>query len=509
MSDNEDLEQKIEKKKQRRRRRKKKQKDDSDGGGSSSEDEDAKRKRRRARRRKQKEESKNDADDDDDENNNPGGDDDNKSKRRKKRSSKNKNKKDTEEDNTDNNEGGEEENSNSKSKRRKKRNRNKKKKGNNDDKGEDDDDDDDDVEEDDNIARMRTKVIEIQRREFDPAQYNFEIDEEDLMDGPILPFSGRSHFIRLNVPPPETTITGTQDYALTREQQNIQKSDGSGKPTYVYVESATSGRFRRVRMGRLGYRQLGMNDDDDDDLNETFNGPEVMTHFTDNVNAFTATVYGFAQGLLAGFALLHVYIANMFDDRNRFIEVYWPLAGESRRLFFFLTTIALTSAYDLYLRESSKRDLWQVLPNAKKFRVYLILFLYFIALLTSLLAMPIDNSIAKLGMNGMNSSPLLNDAAITQWNLYEWIRGVSCVLAWVFVCFGIHDENQNGRRFMSHCKYLKGEIEKKQRRLDNVSGKQLQYATPDELEELLTIQKSAAEATERAIEYYRKRSVNR
>ena len=62
---------------------------------------------------------------------------------------------------------------------------------------------------------------------------------------------------------------------------------------------------------------------------------------------------------------------------------------------------------------------------------------------------------------------------------------------------------------MSHCKYLKGEIEKKQRRLDNVSGKQLQYATPDELEELLTIQKSAAEATERAIEYYRKRSVNR
>ena len=509
MSDNEDLEQKIEKKKQRRRRRKKKQKDDSDGGGSSSEDEDAKRKRRRARRRKQKEESKNDADDDD-ENNNPGDDDDNKSKRRKKRSSKNKNKKDTEEDNTNNNEEEEEENSNSKSKRRKKRNRNKKKKGNNDDKGEDDDDNDDDVEEDGNIARMRTKVIEIQRREFDPAQYNFEIDEEDLMDGPILPFSGRSHFIRLNVPPPETTITGTQDYALTREQQNIQKSDGSGKPTYVYVESATTGRFRRVRMGRLGYRQLGMNDeDDDDDLNETFNGPEVMTHFTDNVNAFTATVYGFAQGLLAGFALLHVYIANMFDDRNRFIEVYWPLAGESRRLFFFLTTIALTSAYDLYLRESSKRDLWQVLPNGKKFRVYLILFLYFIALLTSLLAMPIDNSIAKLGMNGMNSSPLLNDAAITQWNLYEWIRGVSCVLAWVFVCFGIHDENQNGRRFMSHCKYLKGEIEKKQRRLDNVSGKQLQYATPDELEELLTVQKSAAEATERAIEYYRKRSVNR
>ena len=349
--------------------------------------------------------------------------------------------------------------------------------------------------------------MEIQRREFDPAQYNFEIDEEDLMDGPLLPFEGRSHFIRLNVPPPETTITGTEDYALTRQQQVKQGADGSGKPTYVYVESATTGRFRRVRMGRLGYRQLGMSDGDDMDQNAS--GPEVMTHFTDNVNAFTATVYGFAQGLLAGFALLHVYIANMFDDRSRFLEVYWPLAGESRRLFFFLTTIALTSAYDLYLRESSKRDLWQVLPAPKKIRVYLILFFYFIALLSSLLAMPIDNSIAKLGRNGMYSTPLLSDEAITQWNVYEWIRGVSCVAAWVLVCFGIHEENQNGRRFMSHCKYLNGEIVKKQRRLDNVSGKQLQYATPDELEEFLNIQRSAAEATERAIEYYRKRSVNR
>ena len=38
-----------------------------------------------------------------------------------------------------------------------------------------------------------------------------------------------------------------------------------------------------------------------------------------------------------------------------------------------------------------------------------------------------------------------------------------------------------------------------------VSGKQLQYATQNELDELLAIQKSAQEATERAISYYRSR----
>ena len=65
--------------------------------------------------------------------------------------------------------------------------------------------------------------------------------------------------------------------------------------------------------------------------------------------------------------------------------------------------------------------------------------------------------------------------------------------------------NQNGRRFMAYCKYLKGQIAQQKLRLDKVSGKQLQYATQNELDELLAIQKSAQEATERAISYYRSR----
>ena len=98
---------------------------------------------------------------------------------------------------------------------------------------------------------------------------------------------------------------------------------------------------------------------------------------------------------------------------------------------------------------------------------------------------------------------------MTQWNVYEWIRSVASIFGWVLVCFIHHEENQRGRRYMAHCKTLRGQITKIQRRLDNVSGKQLQHALPGELDDLLNIQKSAAEATERAIEYYRKRDVNR
>ena len=104
-----------------------------------------------------------------------------------------------------------------------------------------------------------------------PTQYMFEVDEEDVMEGTALPFEQRAHFIRLNVAPPDTTITGSQDYAMTREQQNIQVSSGD-KAAFVYVESATTGKFRRVRLGRFGYKPGAMGGSsagaDDDTVNK-------------------------------------------------------------------------------------------------------------------------------------------------------------------------------------------------------------------------------------------------
>ena len=355
--------------------------------------------------------------------------------------------------------------------------------------------------------RKKAKHIEIERREFDPTQYDFEIDPEDILESTsILPIEQKSHFLRLNVPPPIVTITGTEDYALTREEEyDNQSSRMDGKPQgYVYVESATTGRFKRMKTTRLGYRQLSAGDEGDE--GSMVNGPEVMTHFTDSVNAVTAAFYQFAQGLLAGLALLHVYVTQMFSDNAEFISVYWPFAGETRRLFFALTTVAFAAAYDLYLRESSRSDLWQVQPVTQRVRVYVILFLYFVALLCSLIVMPIDNALNTIGAQGQDAAgDLLSDSRIYEWNVYEIIRAVSCICAWILVCTGIHEENQNGRRFMAHCKYLKSQISQQKLRLDKVSGKQLQYATQSELAELLAIQKSAQEATERAISYYRSR----
>ena len=57
-----------------------------------------------------------------------------------------------------------------------------------------------------------------------------------------------------------------------------------------------------------------------------------------------------------------------------------------------------------------------------------------------------------------------------------------------------------------HCSTLRTDLEKQKLRLQNMSGKHLDSASPDELEDLVLIQKAAVKSTERAIEFYRKRT---
>jgi len=71
------------------------------------------------------------------------------------------------------------------------------------------------------------------------------------------------------------------------------------------------------------------------------------------------------------------------------------------------------------------------------------------------------------------------------------------------------EENQNGRRLLVHCSTLRRDMERQKLRLQNVSGKHLDSASPAELEDLVLIQKAAVKSTERAIEFYRKRTSNR
>ena len=62
---------------------------------------------------------------------------------------------------------------------------------------------------------------------------------------------------------------------------------------------------------------------------------------------------------------------------------------------------------------------------------------------------------------------------------YWWGGGVEPGgVSGVLVCVGIHEENQNGRRLLVHCSSLRTDLEKQKLRLQNMSGKHLDSASP-------------------------------
>ena len=85
-------------------------------------------------------------------------------------------------------------------------------------------------------------------------------------------------------------------------------------------------------------------------------------------------------------------------------------------------------------------------------------------------------------------------------------RSFSSILGWILICNSIHEENQEGRRLLTHCVTLRTELEQQKLRLANVSGKQLDSVSAEELESLVSLQRAALKSTERAIEYYKRRA---
>ena len=72
----------------------------------------------------------------------------------------------------------------------------------------------------------------------------------------------------------------------------------------------------------------------------------------------------------------------------------------------------------------------------------------------------------------------------------------------------IHEENQNAKHLLHHCGDMKKEIGKLNMRIANLSGKNLDVASPDELENLIMLQRAAVKSTERAIQFYEQRKSN-
>lgn len=354
----------------------------------------------------------------------------------------------------------------------------------------------------DDAAAGKNKVGELRRW----GDMSITIDEEDLVSKDVISLEQKSEFIRLQVVNDQTPLLDVGDFGLNMESALLDETKDSSSASsafssmkaksWVYVENLTTGRFHRVSAQRLGYAHLSTSEQNVN-MQDPSSGPELMAHVTHSLSAVLAATLQFSQGLLAGIALLHLYLTQSIT--NNFETTYQPLADDSRRLFFILSSLSTVSAFSMYLRESESREIWGVMSALRKARIYIIMVLYVTALFFSLMMMPTDNKLKTVPTE-------VGSGEIDLWLAYEYLRSFSSILGWILICNSIHEENQEGRRLLTHCVTLRTELEQQKLRLANVSGKQLDSVSAEELESLVSLQRAALKSTERAIEYYKRRA---
>ena len=268
-----------------------------------------------------------------------------------------------------------------------------------------------------------------------------DIDEEDLIKEDVLPLHQRADFFKMQGSSggidDTSPLLSVGEFGLSVESLVHDASGGMGKKdgmpkerstgqrartrrskAWVYVENMANGKFKRVPMSRLGYARLA---DADDSLTEQnggtsrSDGPNLMTHRAHDITAFVSGVFQFAQGLLAGLSLLHLFLVQSITLFGTFQSVYQPLANESRRLYFVLSSLGFASAIETYMRESENKELWSTLSVLQKVRILVLGFLYLTTLGLSLVMMPTDTLIAI-------SPADVTPESLSAWSIFEYIR---------------------------------------------------------------------------------------
>ena len=272
------------------------------------------------------------------------------------------------------------------------------------------------------------------RTDVETADLAFDIDKEDMVSNAVLPLEERTEFFKmqgsglgLDDSAPllsvgdfglsvESVVQEAQAEVVTLRAAGRSAASSRARKAWVYVENLATGKFKRVHMGRLGYARLVDHDADADDQDQaSLTGPDLMDNATHSITALVAGVFQFAQGLLAGLALLHLFLVTSITAFGTFTDVYQPLANESRRLYFVLASLGLSSAIETLLRERQNKELWATLSPSQKVRILATCFLYLLSCGFSLAMMPTD---AQITLNPTNVTP----DALVLWNAFEYIR---------------------------------------------------------------------------------------
>eukprot|EP00753_Platysulcus_tardus_P008397 PLAT15952.1.p1 GENE.PLAT15952.1~~PLAT15952.1.p1 ORF type:complete len:574 (-),score=286.61 PLAT15952.1:74-1795(-) len=300
----------------------------------------------------------------------------------------------------------------------------------------------------------------------------------------------------------------------------------------LFVEDFATGRFHRTNLSREQKRKEEAEKAVAAATPKHQTREEKISRFMASLSFALSTMLLLAQGLLAGVALYHLYLVTRPDDAGSLLSLYVPLASESRRMFYLLTTIAFVAAWDKLARERSEHEAWRAKASVERLEPIVSAALYFVAMLATLVSNPMEVMLQEAGFSdvlrasqctstlqadtlgtyslsckasegGLPGSITADD--VTSWYLWVYLRVVACLFGWVFACRDVHRELARSQARQQEKTKLAEQLAEAKETTSLLAGKFVDELSVEELEMLHRRQLSALKQTERVLQLHRGR----
>jgi hypothetical protein len=301
-----------------------------------------------------------------------------------------------------------------------------------------------------------------------------------------------------------------------------------GQADQCYVESLTTGHFRRVTRGRgplsAGSAHVGWAAGTSklaaeaarSSLTQSLSVAASMERLMGVLSPALVTMFLTAQGILAGVSVSHlVSLANFrgmpYAD---FLKEYATSANGQRRLFYILTTISLVAAIEKFLRERAGGDkaAWRARPKRQRLQVLASIGLFLAAHVLTLLMAPVDAAMyyrccgaenapeADWHLSYFSERPS-NENRVKGWFLLSFLRAFCCAAAWLLACLDYHQQMSYGKKARDEVDTMRSARDKVDEKLHWMRGQKLHLLSREELDEHLVMHKAALDETQRMLDY--------
>ncbi|KAG2486119.1 hypothetical protein HYH03_015214 [Edaphochlamys debaryana] len=217
------------------------------------------------------------------------------------------------------------------------------------------------------------------------------------------------------------------------------QGDGGARKARQYIEDEVTGKIYKLHSRRrklfawLRRKEPGLMEDSEDEDDRGFRGG--LRRSLVRVTTFFNILGLFSEGLLAGFALLNLFMTYMLyanKGMTRFLMYYGPISLSCNRMYYCLLVLSIISSTSRLardkLRDFQPRSLW-LAPVG-----YGAMVLYVGAYIASTLCTPLDDELTYESNRNPNWYLLTFSSSFKKrysvWQLLNLIRTILVGLAW-------------------------------------------------------------------------------